>query len=147
MPTSAVPTSIVTTRDESFPLIARLEAPGPFIVRFFLIKSGPVVSAIVPLTVTLIVSPGNAMAIASRKEPGPLSNAFVTGTLLPKAGNARRRLETTRPDRIALLVIYRIATLGSHQGVTAPLRHSRNRSNSLRPGRTQRCAECTCQLR
>ena len=69
MTTVAVPKSAIVKTRELFPPIARLEAPGPLIVRFFRMESAPLDSVIAPLTLKLIVSPAEALAIASRSEP------------------------------------------------------------------------------
>src|ERR1035441_10841158 len=47
-------------------------------VRFFATSSSPLVKVMVPATLKLIVSPGGALAIASRNEPGPLSARLLT---------------------------------------------------------------------
>src|SRR6266853_4328744 len=77
------------TRAAPPPLIAKLDAPGPLIVKFVLIVS-VLLSVIVAgkVRLKLIVSPDAALAIASRSEPGPLSFGFVTVAVLPNTGSA-----------------------------------------------------------
>src|SRR5207237_441994 len=91
------PLPISNTLDELFPLIVRLEAPGPLIVRFLLIKSSPLVSVMVAgrVRLKLMVSPGAAAAIASRSDPGPLSAWFVTVIAAAKAGTAPKTASIT----------------------------------------------------
>src|SRR5438105_6347479 len=77
---ATVPLTMLNTRDEWLPLIAKLEAPGPLIVRSLLITSSPEASVIVAGSGRLksIVPPGATLAIASRSEPIPLLFVFVT---------------------------------------------------------------------
>src|SRR6266446_554651 len=57
----------------------RTSAPGPLIVRFFVITSSPLVRMIVELAMlNVIVSPFCAAASAWRNEPAPLSPVLVT---------------------------------------------------------------------
>src|SRR5437773_368550 len=57
----------------------RTSAPGPLIVRFFVIASSPLVRMIVELAMlNVIVSPFCAAASAWRNEPAPLSPVLVT---------------------------------------------------------------------
>ena len=54
-------------------------AKGPVIVRFLSITNSSLVRlTVVTLGAKLIVSPGEALTIACRKEPGPLSFPLVT---------------------------------------------------------------------
>src|SRR5713226_2353189 len=74
---SGVPPAVLRFTDSMF-------APGPLIVRFLSISSSPLVSVIVagPTEVRpaakVIVSPGQAVLIASRKLPAPVSLVLVT---------------------------------------------------------------------
>ncbi|PYU02338.1 MAG: hypothetical protein DMG38_00685 [Acidobacteria bacterium] len=109
---------MLNTLDELFPLIARLEAPGPLIVRFLLIKSSPLVRVMVPVTPKLIVSPDDALAIESRSEPGPLSARLVTVIVAAKAGRA---LKTAAAKSEAKIPINSLCALGftSHLYIAA----------------------------
>src|SRR5688572_9398004 len=58
--------------------IVSVPEPGPWIVRSLSITSSPLVRMTEPVTAKSMVSPGAALAIASRNESGPLSNGLVT---------------------------------------------------------------------
>jgi hypothetical protein len=91
-----IPAPIANTMLALLPLTVRLDAPGPVIVRFWLIVSVPVVNVIVPVTLKLIVSPGAAEAIAARSEPAPASLVLMTVVVLADAGlNAADAITTT----------------------------------------------------
>src|SRR5262249_169654 len=65
----------------ALPLMAKRLAPGPEMVRPFLMSSSPLVSVMVwpfRLGSKLMVSPLCADAIAARSDPGPLSLVVVT---------------------------------------------------------------------
>src|SRR2546427_9629957 len=81
---------ISKTRVAPWPLSARFVAPGPAMLRSFVMSNSPVVSAIVPVTAKLIVSPSAASAMAWRKEPGPPSLALVTVRVAARPGFARQ---------------------------------------------------------
>src|SRR5438876_3612763 len=90
------------TRTDLFPLIARLDGPGPLIVRL-VVMSSVLLSVIVPVTPKLIVSPELAAAIAARREPSPLSFVFVTVIVLAKPGDALKSTSTisaTQPTTV-----------------------------------------------
>src|SRR5258708_4161291 len=93
-----LPAVIEKTCTALFPLIARLEAPGPLIVRFELIVS-VLASVIVAgeARLKLMVSPGAAVVIAFRSDPAPLSLLFVTVMVAPKAGDALKTVSITSP--------------------------------------------------
>ena len=55
-------------------------------VNGLVMESSPLVKLIVPVTEKLIVSPGAALAMAARKDPGPLSAVVVTLALSPGRG-------------------------------------------------------------
>src|SRR5579862_8265664 len=93
---------ISNTLDKLFPLTERLDAPGPLMVRVLLIKSSPVVSVIVPVTLKLMVSPGEVFAIAARRDPAPLSARLVTVIVAPKAGTALKTATIARPAHVVL---------------------------------------------
>ncbi|MDD4592418.1 MAG: hypothetical protein PHG06_18615, partial [Parabacteroides sp.] len=59
------------------PLTVNLSWSGPLMVRVLLILIGPV-KVIVPDTAKTMVSPADAVLIASRSEPGPLLSVFMT---------------------------------------------------------------------
>src|SRR5581483_7235162 len=71
---------IVKILDLWLPLIAKTFAPGPWIMRFFVITISPLVNAIIPVTlgakVTVLLL--QAFCTASRNDPGPLSELLVT---------------------------------------------------------------------
>src|SRR5579864_4545312 len=76
-------------------------------MRLLLIASVPPVSVIVPVALMLIVSPELAAAIASRKEPAPLSAVEVTlmvaarlddGTRNPTIAKTARKPFMTTPS-------------------------------------------------
>lgn len=75
---TVTPGSITNTWAVLWPLAANWAAPGPWMVRSLSMTNFPVVSVIVPVTLNKIVSPGRAVAIALRSEPGPLSFVLVT---------------------------------------------------------------------
>src|SRR6266567_9106279 len=62
------------------PLTESIEGPGPLMTKFLSINSNPVFSLIVPVrpSANVIVLPGLALAIAWRRDPGPLSLRVVT---------------------------------------------------------------------
>ena len=78
-------------------MIARLDVPGPVIVRFLPIKRAPLVNVIVAgyIRLKLMVSPGLAAAIASRNVPAPLLFVLVTVMVLPKTGDAVVRIPSS----------------------------------------------------
>jgi hypothetical protein len=79
--------------------IVRLEAPGPLMLRLFvLITRGPPDRKMVDGLgrLKLMVSPGNATAIASRSDPGPLSAVLVTVRVAPDTGTAAARINSER---------------------------------------------------
>src|ERR1017187_9086414 len=79
--------------DALLPLMARLAAPGPLMVKFWLSASVPEVSVMVPLTLKLIVSPGAAAAMTDRSVPDePSSARLVTGSVAAKPGTAALRV-------------------------------------------------------
>src|SRR5262245_7700686 len=88
------------TGTESCPLIARLDAPGPLMVRMVLIVSG--VSRLIVAgsgREKLIVSAAAALSIAYRREPGPPSSVFVTVIVAPKTGKALRSINIASPEK------------------------------------------------
>src|SRR5262249_49165487 len=91
------------TRWVLLPLTVTLAAPGPWIVRFFVTASSPLVSVMVPLTAAGkgMVSPGGAAAIWARSEPAPLSLRLVTVRVLGtvRSSSASRRGRTGRDRR------------------------------------------------
>src|SRR5882724_4642064 len=104
-PEIATVAAISNTLEELFPLITRVEAPGPLIIRSWLIKSSPLVSVMIAgkvIWAKLIVSPGEAFAIASRSEPGPLSDVLVTVMVLPKTDTALKPASIISPTVMAL---------------------------------------------
>src|SRR5215212_4097723 len=60
------------------------------------IDRGPVVNVIVPVTPASTTSPGDALRIASRREPGPLSAVLVTANVAPNAARAVKRFTSRR---------------------------------------------------
>ena len=76
---------ILKTRLNRLPLTERLVAPGPMMLRLVWMTSSLLVSAIVPLLAKTLVSLGSALAIAWRKEPGPLSASVVTTFVVASA--------------------------------------------------------------
>src|SRR5260370_24477313 len=69
------------TREALLPLTVSWPAPGPAMVRFFLMSSSPLVSVMVwksRLGAKTMVSPLWAAAMSARSEPAPLSRLFVT---------------------------------------------------------------------
>jgi len=77
-----------------FPLIATFGAPAPVIVRLVLIVS-VLARVMVPVTLKLIVSPDDALAIAFRSEPAPLSARLVTVYVVAEAGMTLRAASIT----------------------------------------------------
>ena len=77
-------------------------APGPAMVRFVVITSSPLLNAITPLTAKVTVSPGAAVAIASRSEPGPLSSVVVTTAA--DANGERSSAAMTKANGIVLFI-------------------------------------------
>ena len=71
-------------------------------VRFLLITSSPLVKVMFPVTPKTMVSPGLAVAIASRSEPGPLSFRFVTVSVAARTGEALENARTTSAMQMAL---------------------------------------------
>src|SRR3989442_2889351 len=82
--------------------ITRLLAPGPAMIRFLLIRSSPLVSVMVLPLEKSIVSPGAALAIASRNEPGPASSVVVT--VAARAGWDSRTAIRTKRVVVTLLI-------------------------------------------
>ena len=74
-PSIVAVTPLVTrnTRLVPLPLMVNCSAPGPAIVKSLFRTNAPLVRRIVPLTLNMMVSPGCAVAIARRSDPGPLS--------------------------------------------------------------------------
>src|SRR6516162_5238821 len=78
------------TREVLLPLIVNSAAPGPVMVRLFLISSSPLVSLIVWVVwpeggggrTKSMVSPLLATVISARKEPAPRSKRLVTVRVL-----------------------------------------------------------------
>lgn len=91
---AVTPDPTTNIRFALLPLIVRLDAPGPVIVRFVLMPR-VLSSVIVPVTPKIIVSPEEALTIALRSDPGPLSFVLVTVIVAPNAG------ETTRLPRMS----------------------------------------------
>src|SRR5262249_41456751 len=91
---------------ESPPLIANESEPGPLIVTL-----GPNVNGVLTVivagrgTLKPIVSPGAALAIASRREPGPLSCVLTTVIVLPKTAEALSRTSNAISTQIACDVL------------------------------------------
>ncbi len=56
------------TRLALLPLTVKFIAPGPAMVRLLVITNCPPVSVMVPVTAKSMVSPGAALAMASRRE-------------------------------------------------------------------------------
>src|SRR3954470_7862101 len=106
MPPSALPPVMVTplmvtvpperslfmknTPDALLPLIDSADGPGPLMVTASSMTSSPLVSVIVPLTpVRSMVSPGFALASASRRLPPPESLVFETVSVAAPAAVAK----------------------------------------------------------
>ena len=95
-------------------------APGPEIVRtgwgvpkgrswYLSINSSPVVSVMVPgttLASKIIVSPAEAMAMALRSVPGPLSAVLVTVNVPAHAGADTRSAIITKRGEMTFLAIF-----------------------------------------
>jgi hypothetical protein len=77
MQVQCTPEPIEKTWTELSPMIVRLDAPGPLIVRVVPIVGGRP-SVMAPVTLKLMVPPVVAVAIASRSDPGPLPDKLVT---------------------------------------------------------------------
>ena len=93
---AVTPPSTWNTRLAPPPLTVSLLAPSPSIVTFTPIVSGPEFSVIVSplrLLAKLIVSPLEAVVMAARSEPGPLSWLFMTVTVL---SSVRSSIRSTR---------------------------------------------------
>src|SRR5689334_19711712 len=86
---AVTPGSTANIRVALLPSILRLDAPGPMIVRF-LCMPRVLPSVIVPVTPKIIVSPEDALSIALRSEPGPLSLVLVTVIGAPNAAETAR---------------------------------------------------------
>lgn len=105
---STLPPVILKMRLALLPLMRRLVLPGPAIVRFLSTTSSPPARVIVPTTPNAIVSPGAAVAMASRSEPGPLSPVLVTlrvaaSATLPGTNMLARNPKTTINDTMRLV--------------------------------------------
>jgi hypothetical protein len=120
------------------PLMNRLEAPGPVIVRFLLIDS--VLARVMvegAARLKLIVSPLEALAMAARREPDPLSAVLVTVKVAASADEVMKQQRTairiatgrfamdpslfTQPDAILKPPQYRLANLAGQQSPKADL--------------------------
>src|SRR5437870_4139549 len=98
------------------PSIARFDAPGPWMVRLSSMRKR-LLSLIRPGTAALkvIVDPGHAFAIASRKLPGPLSAFVVTVGLFTQGLLATVKLRFP----VALTVYCRVVPLAVKAGAVA----------------------------
>src|SRR2546430_2057785 len=77
---------------------ARTPDPGPAITRSLSIKSSPLVSTMAPVTAKSIVEPEGAVAMASRRDPGPLS-AVETTVIGTTARTARLEASKEKEQR------------------------------------------------
>src|SRR5581483_4213461 len=98
---------MLKTRPALLPLTVSSEGPGLTRVRSWKIDNGPLVRLIWPLTAKLIVSPAEALRIAWRSEPAPLSFRFrtvsvessVRGSSSSSQGRTRRGVRAALPRR------------------------------------------------
>ena len=91
--------SIVKTRLALLPLMVRLAALGPVMLRFLLMFSCPFVRVMVPVTPKVMVSPESASAIVCRREPAPLSSVLVTVKISGKP-DPTSNPSRGRPDKV-----------------------------------------------
>ena len=83
--TELVPVATSNTREWPPPLIVSSPAPGPAMVKSWLMSSSPLVSVMVwpfRLGAKTMVSPLWAAAMSARKEPAPLSRRLLTVSVL-----------------------------------------------------------------
>src|SRR6185369_1443833 len=97
---TVTPGMIENTATVLFPVMVKLNGPGPLTVRLVLMVS-MLLRLMVPVTLKLMVSPEEADAIAARNEPGPLSLVFDTVTTLAAIGTLVSSATTanSKPDR------------------------------------------------
>src|SRR5438067_13001898 len=81
-------------------------APRPVMMRFLLITNSPLIRVMVPrLGAKVIVSPDEALRIACRNDPGPLSFVLVTGIVVACAGITTAQSSNATIVNIAVRII------------------------------------------